>query len=229
MVAGQKAGPPPNEGKEWESRTSGETIPFVWIPSLKIWAGKTEVTVAQFRKFKALPGPTPEDGQLPVTGMTYDEAYDYGEWLSKAERAGKGLPDGWRVRLPTEEEWTALAACGQRRDYPWGPSWPPKSGNYGVVAGPKFLFFGKRLCTTTAWKAWSVWTTAAPTNGDCWAWAATPGRPAGSTHHRPWIERLARGLPRQQCQNPSAHRRPQPDRRGRARPLPGGFRLVMSK
>jgi formylglycine-generating enzyme required for sulfatase activity len=144
-VAGQKAGPPPAEGQDWESRTSGEAIPFVWIPSLKIWAGKTEVTVAQFRKFKALPGPSPADGRLPVTGMSYDEAYDYGEWLSKAERAGKGLPDGWRVRLPTEEEWTALAACGQRRDYPWGPSWPPKSGNYGVITGPKFLFFGKKV------------------------------------------------------------------------------------
>lgn len=144
-VAGQKAGPPPNEGKDWESRTSGEVIPFVWIPSLRIWAGKTEVTVAQFRKFKALPGPTPGDGQLPVTGMTYDEAYDYGEWLSKAERAGKGLPDGWRVRLPTEEEWVALASCGNRRDYPWGQSWPPKSGNYGLITGPKFLFFGKKV------------------------------------------------------------------------------------
>ena len=145
VVAGQKAGPPPTEGKDWECRTSGEVLTFLWIPALKIWAGKTEVTHAQFHKFKALPGRKDDDARLPVTGMTYDEAYDYGEWLSKAERAGKGLPDGWRVRLPTEDEWATLAACGQKREYPWGPSWPPKSGNYGVITGPKFLFFGKKV------------------------------------------------------------------------------------
>jgi formylglycine-generating enzyme required for sulfatase activity len=144
-AARHPAGPPLREGADWESRTSGVPLVFVWLPELKIWVGRTEVTEGQFQRFRPSLRVDAQRAQRPMVNVTYDEAFDYAEWLGQSERAARSLPEGARIRLPTEEEWTAYARCGKARDYPWGSTWPPTRGNYGVITGAKFLVFGKKV------------------------------------------------------------------------------------
>jgi formylglycine-generating enzyme required for sulfatase activity/actin-like ATPase involved in cell morphogenesis len=68
----------------------------------------------------------------PVVCVSYLDAEAFCEWLTKKERDGGKLPEGWRYRLPTDEEWSA--ACGPE-EYPWGANDQPgnRDGNYSGV------------------------------------------------------------------------------------------------
>jgi formylglycine-generating enzyme required for sulfatase activity len=80
----------------------------------------------------------------PVVGVSWDDAKEFCEWLTKRERASGVLPEGMQYRLPTDLEWSVAvgleAEAGstpQERNariklYPWGPTWPPRAatGNY---------------------------------------------------------------------------------------------------
>lgn len=89
--------------------------------------GETEVTNAQYAEFvedSKHPAPAGwKDGKVapgtddyPVVGVTWTDANDYCDWLSKKINA--------TVRLPSEAEWER-AARGDKTDYkyPWGISW----------------------------------------------------------------------------------------------------------
>lgn len=118
--------------------------------------GATEVTNAQFRRFRPRHESGIEHGvdlngdNLPVASVTWDDAARYANWLSKQEgfkpvyREDKDrmvpvtpIPNGYR--LPTEAEWVFAARYdgGQRplnrpRRFTWGEKMPPpaKSGNF---------------------------------------------------------------------------------------------------
>jgi formylglycine-generating enzyme required for sulfatase activity len=89
---------------------------------------KTEVTVAQYRKFckatgRAMP-PAPALMVLPsgwtwqdthpIVNVSWDDAKAYAEWAGAA--------------LPTEAQWEKAARGGDRRLFQWGDAWPPPQG-----------------------------------------------------------------------------------------------------
>jgi formylglycine-generating enzyme required for sulfatase activity len=61
----------------------------------------------------------------PVVGVTWYEASAFAAWLN-AHLADE-LPNGYRIRLPTEAEWETACAydsAGNRHPYPWGDAEP---------------------------------------------------------------------------------------------------------
>jgi formylglycine-generating enzyme required for sulfatase activity len=82
--------------------------------------GVTEVTVAQFRQFdpqfkKNDPKSKPADDDA-VTGVTWDKAVAFCEWLSKKE--------GKTYRLPTEAEWEYACRAGTKTLFHTGDDLP---------------------------------------------------------------------------------------------------------
>lgn len=108
--------------------------------------GETEVTNAQYADFvvaakhrapaawKNGKFPVGED-EFPVGGVTWSDANDYCQWLSKQL--------GATVRLPSEAEWER-AARGDNADYkyPWGKQWNDEavrgSGGADAAKGKTF-------------------------------------------------------------------------------------------
>lgn len=102
------------------------------LPARREYVGEfaiaeTETTNGQYQKFIQATNRKPPSSwvreafpenaaDLPVTGVSWQDAVAYCEWLSKEINA--------TVRLPTEAEWT-LAARGtaDKRLYPWGDEW----------------------------------------------------------------------------------------------------------
>jgi len=86
------------------------------------WIDAAEVSNAEYRAYVRATGappppvwPTPYDERLddlPVVGVTVDEARAYAEWAGK--------------RLPTDVEWERAAAGAEGRVYPWGAAPPPE-------------------------------------------------------------------------------------------------------
>lgn len=131
-----------------------------------LWFGKTEVTIAQFRRFaddsgfQTLAERDPNAGSIfdsdsqtriapgalswrkpigtqtddcPVTCLTWDEAIEFCNWLSRREKLPpaylqtmNGLafqPDALGYRLPTEAEWEFACRAGTTARYYWGSDW----------------------------------------------------------------------------------------------------------
>jgi serine/threonine protein kinase/formylglycine-generating enzyme required for sulfatase activity len=112
-------------------------LEMVWLADLKLWAGRYEVTNGQFRKFQPThSSKKTEDGfsldgeQQPVCWVKYFDGVAFCTWLTATAQQAKTLPEGYAFRLPTADEWKALARCGKERVYPWGNAWPPPYGNF---------------------------------------------------------------------------------------------------
>ena len=115
----------------------GQDMKFVWIKTLGIWVGKYEVSNGQYRRFK--PGHDSlfresfslnEDDQ-PAVYVSWLDAAAFCQWLNR--NFSHRLPEHCLFRLPTSEEWKAVARCGDNRTYPWGRNMPPRYGNYSDI------------------------------------------------------------------------------------------------
>ena len=111
----------------------------VWVDSFGI--GKFPVTNRQYEKFfedtgRAAPpfltDPIFSAPELPVVGVTWDEAVAYCEWL------GRNAVQPFR--LPTEAEWECAARGGREGAlYPWGDQAPGERSSIGfdsITGGP---------------------------------------------------------------------------------------------
>ena len=93
----------------------------VYLPAYYI--DKYPVTNRQFMEFVLRAGYKPEGkwqeyfspgtADLPVRGVSWNDAAAYAEWAGK--------------RLPTEAEWEKAARGTDGRTYPWGEDWSPTS------------------------------------------------------------------------------------------------------
>jgi len=83
-----------------------------------IAVGATEVTVGQYRQFLEASQSGNRDklakgnDDLPVSGVSWDEAEAYLTWLSRET--------GHSYRLPSASEWEYAARAGSRTSYSWG-------------------------------------------------------------------------------------------------------------
>jgi len=78
--------------------------------SIPFWISTKEVTRAQYRQIMQTPPPTPGvDEQLPVTGVSWNQAMEFCRSLGEREAC--------RYRLPFESEWEY--ACGAGSNAPW--------------------------------------------------------------------------------------------------------------
>ncbi len=94
---------------------------------LMIWYGKEGWKRGNYTWDKM---PFPQTELHPVSGVEWQEAVDFCEWLTQKERAEGKLKVSQEYRLPTDAEWTE--AAGNER-FPWGTQWPPPlgAGNFG--------------------------------------------------------------------------------------------------
>ncbi len=127
-----------NNKKYWETGF-GDGIVMVYIPAARdnagYWLGKTEVSVAPYMKFvNETHSNEPEwlekgsdlnvetgtddyyrnqvDNDLPVVGISWDNAVAYCQWLSRKT--------GLSFKLPSEAQWEKAARGTDSRLYPWG-------------------------------------------------------------------------------------------------------------
>lgn len=113
--------------------------------SKPIYVSVHEATVEQYSKFRSVK-PAPKNGSFPITNVSWVDAVQFCNWLSRQERLEpfywfkggqyKGenrQADGYR--LPTEAEWEWLARKAGRKKtsrFTWGDEFviPPSSGNF---------------------------------------------------------------------------------------------------
>jgi len=86
------------------------------------YMGRTEVTQAQY---KAIMGSNPshfKGDNLPVEQVSYDEATEFCEKLSRKE--------GWSYRLPTEAEWEYACRAGTQTPFYFGKELTKNNANF---------------------------------------------------------------------------------------------------
>ncbi len=111
----------------------------------RYWIAKYPVTNSQYTRFLATGyhkpnywGDTRFNNTLaPVVGVSWDDARAYCQWLNELIKkegfqvasSKERMPDGYVVRLPTEEEWERAARGTDGREYPWGSEFKASCAN----------------------------------------------------------------------------------------------------
>ena len=72
---------------------------------------------------------------VPRETVSWYEATAFCRWLDAQFRAAGLLPPGWRVSLPTDEQWERAARGSDGRKYPWQGNFPSGLANVGETKG----------------------------------------------------------------------------------------------
>jgi formylglycine-generating enzyme required for sulfatase activity len=88
---------------------------LAWIAPLNGWAGAYEVTQEEYERLSGTNPSYFKAPRHPVDSVTWYEAVKFCEALTVQERSLGTLPEGYRYRLPTDEEWGRLVG-GQKLD-----------------------------------------------------------------------------------------------------------------
>lgn len=102
------------------------------VISRGFWIGRTETTVAQYGAVTKLNPGDQVDPMLPVVKVTWRDATNYCDLLTKAEAKAGRLPAGFVYRLPTEAEWEYAARAGTDTAFSFGDD-PTELSKYGWV------------------------------------------------------------------------------------------------
>lgn len=119
---------------------ASDGMEFVWVPTMRCWVGRFEVTNGEFREFDAdhysgdFQGVSLDDDRQPAVKIRFSDATDFANWMDRREHMGGRIPDGYEVRLPDRNEAMRYAQAGSDRTYPWGDRLPPRFGNYADAA-----------------------------------------------------------------------------------------------
>jgi len=117
-------GSPPGE----RDRGGDETLHQACVRGF--WIGVTEVSNAQFRRFKPDHDSGSHQGRplnrndQPAVNLGWDSSRAFAEWLSWEAGTGK------RFRLPTEAEWEYATRAGTVTRYYWGNDIDPRYANF---------------------------------------------------------------------------------------------------
>jgi formylglycine-generating enzyme required for sulfatase activity len=126
---------------DWDGYAQSER-PVHGVELTGFWIYRSEVTVGQYARFIGATRHRPPyewDAQkgapdLPVVGVTWDDAAAYCEWAGAA--------------LPSEAQWEYAARGPERLIYPWGNAWDRSRCN-----GPEYQA-GKALPNEASCQAW---------------------------------------------------------------------------
>ena len=126
---------PPKTREEWDGRDWDESPAHHVKISKPYYMGTAEVTNAQYEQFdpdhkklRGKHGVSKADDE-PVVMVTWQQAVDFCNWLSKKE----GRP----YRLPTEAEWEYACRAGTTTPYNTGDKLTPVQANFGLAADGK--------------------------------------------------------------------------------------------
>ena len=152
----------PDDDLKWFPTLLKDDRPVKRIYIDPFYIDATEVTNAAYTKFVDATGHRPpvhwpkgkvkpEQADLPVVNVSWDDAAAYAKWAGK--------------RLPTEAEWERAArGLAEGRKYPWGDDPPTKAlARFNVLDGPgpvaKFKpnYFGLYDMAGNAWEWCSDW------------------------------------------------------------------------
>ena len=91
-------------------------FPMVRVPHADFWVAKYEVTQAQYREITG-ESPSRFPGlDHPVESVSWDDAVDFCERLTRREHAAGRLPADSAYTLPTDEQWDAFSAGTDLKD-----------------------------------------------------------------------------------------------------------------
>jgi formylglycine-generating enzyme len=126
---------PPKTLAEWSRRDSDESPAHNVTISKAFFMGVTEVTNAQYemfdpghKKFRGKNGVSKGDDE-PVTFVTWQQACEFCEWLSKRDSNPYGLP--------TEAEWEYACRAGTTTPFNTGETLTAEQANIGIMKDGK--------------------------------------------------------------------------------------------
>lgn len=129
FVMGCGAKPPTNEA-EWKARDWDESPAHKVRITTSFFLSAYEVTNAQYERFdpehkklRGMFGVSKADNE-PVTMVTWQQAVEFCQWLSKRQRRP--------YRLPTEAEWEYACRAGTSTVYNTGEKLPHQQANIGL-------------------------------------------------------------------------------------------------